>query len=53
VPGLGGFEKAEGVCQAVLGGQARIVIVSDDGKRDAGRYASYLVLDPARLQTGA
>jgi hypothetical protein len=51
VPGLGGFEKAEGVCQAVLGGQARIVIVSDDGKRDAGRYASYLLLDPAQVQT--
>lgn len=52
VPGLSGFEKAEGVCPAVLGGQARIVIVSDDGKRDAGRFASYLVLDPAQLQTG-
>ena len=51
--GLRGFEKAEGVCPAVVGGTERIVIVSDDGNRDSGRFASYLLLDPAQLQTAA
>jgi Protein of unknown function (DUF3616) len=53
VPGLRSFEKAEGVCPAVIGGMERIVIVSDDGDRDAGRSAGYLLLDPAQLQTAA
>lgn len=53
VPGLAGLERAEGVCPAVLHGQARIVIVSDDGNRQAGRCAQYLLLDPAQLQTSA
>ena len=53
VPGLRSLEKAEGVCPAVIGGVERIVIVSDDGNRDAGRFASYLLLDPAQLQTEA
>jgi hypothetical protein len=53
VPGLRGFEKAEGVSPAVVGGVERIVIVSDDGNRDAGRAAGYLLLDPAQLQTPA
>ena len=53
VPGLRGFEKAEGVSPAVVGGMERIVIVSDDGNREAGRSASYLLLDPAELRTAA
>lgn len=53
VPGLRGFEKAEGVSPAIVGGMERIIIVSDDGNRDAGRFASYLLLDPAQLQTAA
>ena len=53
VPGLRSLEKAEGVSPAVIGGMERIVIVSDDGNRDAGRFASYLLLDPAQLQTAA
>lgn len=53
VPGLRSFEKAEGVSPAIVGGMERIIIVSDDGNRDAGRFASYLLLDPARLQTAA
>jgi len=44
-----GFEHAEGVTPAVIDGQARIVIVSDDGSRADGRYAHYLLLDPAQL----
>jgi hypothetical protein len=53
VPGLGGFEKAEGVSPAVVGGLERIVVVSDDGNRDAGRFAGYLLLDPTHLQTAS
>jgi hypothetical protein len=53
VPGLRSFEKAEGVSPAIVGGVERIIIVSDDGDRDAGRFASYLLLDPAHLQTAA
>ena len=53
VPGLRSLEKAEGVSPAVVGGLERIVIVSDDGNRDAGRFASFLLLDPAQLQTAA
>lgn len=51
VPGLRSLEKAEGVSPAVIGGVERIVIVSDDGNRNAGRFAGYLVLDPGQLQT--
>ncbi len=50
LPGLPGFAKAEGLSPAVIGGLERIVIVSDDGNRDARRAAGYLVLDPALLQ---
>jgi hypothetical protein len=53
VPGLRSFGKAEGVSPAVVGGLERIVIVSDDGDRNAGRPASYLLVDPAQLQTAA
>jgi len=51
VPGLKGFAKAEGVCAARVGSAERIMVVSDDGNRKAGRPASYLLLDPAQLQT--
>ncbi len=50
VPGLKGFERAEGVSPAVVGGVERIVVVSDDGNRKADRSASYLLLDPSQLQ---
>jgi hypothetical protein len=56
VPGLPGFEHAEGVCPAILDGQPRIVIVSDDGDRKAGRPARFLALEPGQLRiegTGA
>lgn len=51
VPGLQGLEHAEGVSLAVIDAVERIVIVSDDGNRKAGRLASYLLLDPGQLQT--
>jgi len=53
VPGLRGFEKAEGVSAAHIGGVERIMVVSDDGNREAGQSASYLLLHPAQLRTAA
>jgi len=53
VPGLRGLERAEGVCPALIDGAERVMIVSDDGDRKAGRFASYLLLDPAELQIAA
>jgi hypothetical protein len=53
VPGLHGMEKAEGVTAAIIGGKERIVVVSDDGDREAGRPASYLLLDAAELKPAA
>lgn len=50
VPGLPDFKHAEGVCPACIDGKQRIVIVSDDGNREEGRYAGFLVLDPGQLQ---
>lgn len=52
IAGLPGLEHAEGVTQALLDGQPRIVVVSDDGNRAAGRYARYLVLRPEDLRIG-
>ncbi len=53
VSGLEGFERAEGVCPAVIDGVQRILMVSDDGDRKAGRCASFLLLDPSQLQIAA
>lgn len=50
VPGLQGFEHAEGGSSAIIDGKQRIIIVSDDGSREDGRYAHFLLLDPAQLQ---
>ena len=50
VPGLQGFEHAEGVSPAVIDGRQRIIIVSDDGSRKEGRYARFLLLDPGQLR---
>ena len=53
VPGLAGFERAEGVCPAVFDGVTKIVIVSDDGNRKQGRFARFVMLDLAQLQIAA
>ncbi|MBE2260068.1 MAG: DUF3616 domain-containing protein [Rhodobacteraceae bacterium] len=50
VAGLAGFEHAEGLCPAVIGGQPHLVIVSDDGNRKHGRSARFLVLDLEQLR---
>jgi hypothetical protein len=49
VPGLPGFEQAEGITPAVLDGRQGIIIVSDDGNRAEGRPARYLRIDAAQL----
>lgn len=49
VPGLPGFEHAEGVCPAVIDGQPKIILVSDDGSRKQDRFTRFLLLDPAQL----
>lgn len=49
IPGLPGFEHAEGVCPAVIDGQPKIILVSDDGSRKQNRFARFLLLDPAQL----
>jgi len=43
------FAHAEGVTPALIDGQPRIVIVSDDGSREEGRFAHFLLLEPAGL----
>ena len=53
VPGLQDLAHAEGVSPAVLDGATRIVIVSDDGDRKAGRFAQFVLLEPAQLQIAA
>lgn len=49
VPGLPGFEHAEGVSPALIQGRQRIIIVSDDGSEAQGRFARFLILDPQQL----
>jgi hypothetical protein len=49
VPGLPGFEHAEGVSPAVIDGRQRIIIVSDDGSRKEGRDAHFVLLDAGQL----
>jgi hypothetical protein len=53
VPGLQGFDRAEGVSPALVGGRQCIVLVSDDGNREAGQAAGHVLLDPAQLRTAA
>lgn len=50
VPGLHGFEHAEGVSPAVIEGVQRIVIVSDDGDRKERRFAHFILLAPGQLR---
>ena len=53
VPGLTGFEHAEGVSPAVIDGRQQLIIVSDDGSRDNDRHGRFLLLDIAQLQIAA
>lgn len=49
VAGLPGFERAEGICPAIVDGHPKIIIVSDDGDLAKGRCARYLMLDPKQV----
>lgn len=53
IPGLSGLEHAEGICPALIDGQQKIMVVSDDGDREKGRFSQFLLLDPAHLQITA
>jgi hypothetical protein len=50
VEGLPGFEHAEGVTPAIIDGKPRIVIVSDDGSREEGHHARFLLLAPEQIR---
>lgn len=50
VAGLPGFAHAEGICPASIGGVPKIMIVSDDGSREDGRPAGYVLIDLAQLR---
>ena len=50
VAGLSGFAHAEGVSAAVIDGRECIILVSDDGSREEGRFARFLILRPEQLR---
>lgn len=50
IAGLDGIGHAEGICPALIDGQQKIMIVSDDGSRSEGRFARFLLLNPGQLQ---
>lgn len=52
IDGLADLAHAEGICSAVIGGQACVLIVSDDGDRAAGRPARFASIPLARLHLG-
>jgi hypothetical protein len=52
VAGLHGFEHAEGITPASIGGVSKLMVVSDDGSREEGRPAGYLLLDLAQIRIG-
>lgn len=50
VPGLPGFEHAEGITPVVLNGRQYLVIVSDDGSREENRYARFLLVEAEQIR---
>ena len=50
VPGLPGFEHAEGISPAIIDGRPCLIMVSDDGSRKEGRFARFLLLDFEQLR---
>jgi len=50
VANLPGFEHAEGLTPALVGGVPMIMVVSDDGSREEGCPAGYLLLDLAQIR---
>ena len=52
VRGLEDLRRAEGVCPVTHRGQARLLLVSDDGKRKKGKRAHYALLRYDQLVVG-
>lgn len=50
LPGALDLARAEGLCPALIDGQPRLLVVSDDGSRSEGRCARFMLLDPGALQ---
>ncbi|HQO29714.1 MAG TPA: DUF3616 domain-containing protein [Accumulibacter sp.] len=50
VAGVPGFRHAEGVAPAIIGGRPCLMLVSDEGDRQEGRSARYLLLTTEQLQ---
>ena len=50
VDSLPGFEHAEGISAVIVAGAPKIMVVSDDGSREEGRAARYLLLDIAQIR---
>ena len=50
VAGLSGFEHAEGISEAVIDGRQCIIVVSNDGSREEGRFARFLIIEPEQLR---
>jgi hypothetical protein len=53
LPGIDGFARTEGISAARIGDRDHLILVSDDGSRDAGREARYLLIDPLQLVTAS
>lgn len=53
VPGLQGLAHAEGISAALIDGEARIFIVSDEGDRKKGRCARFVLLRLDQLHIAA
>lgn len=51
VEGVAGLEHAEGICPAVVDGRDCILVTSDDGDRQAGRTARYLLAPAQAIRT--
>ena len=52
VDGLPGLAHCEGIATATIGGRSGLILVSDDGDREAGRPASFAWLDPGQIRIG-
>lgn len=50
IQGVENFERAEGVCAALLHGKQKIMIVSDDGNRKENRYGRFILIDADELR---
>ena len=49
IEGAEGLARTEGVTAAQVGSRAMVLLVSDDGNREAGKVAGHLLVDAARL----